>query len=100
MRYEWQQAAKAREYLKNWVQERKRTSRIEDLQPGAWFEEKLKEWLKIFPEWQAKQKEYKNSAAKKAKDEKKRAELGDDADDKEEADPLDIFSVEDINDIG
>jgi len=107
IRFEWQNDNKSREYLKDWVQERKRTSRIEDLQPGEWFEEKLKEWLKIFPELQAKQKEYKNSAAKKAKDEKKkaeyekrRAELGDDADDKEEADPLDIFSVEDINDIG
>jgi len=110
VRYEWQDATKSRDYLRNWVQERKRTSRIEDLQPGAWFEEKLKEWLQKFPEWQAKQKEYKNSAAKKAKDEakkaeeeRKRLEMGDEEGkdaDMEEGDTLDIFSVEDINDIG
>jgi len=105
IRYEWQDATKSRDYLRNWVQERKRTSRIEDLQPGAWFEEKLKEWLQLFPQWQAKQKEYKNSAAKKAKDEAKKAEeerrqqAGEEEESKEEA-MVDVNSVQDINDIG
>ncbi|CAJ1381712.1 unnamed protein product [Effrenium voratum] len=43
VRWLWQKEDKAREYLKAWVQDRKLTSRVEDLQPGDWFLTKWKD---------------------------------------------------------
>merc|ERR1719203_1350795 len=43
VKFEWQSAEASNKYLRNWVLEKKRTSRIEDLQPGPWFQEKVKE---------------------------------------------------------
>jgi len=103
IRYEWQKEAASKDYLRKWVLDRKLTSRIEDLQPGQWFVDKLVEWTKTYSEWQAKQKEYKNSAAKKAKDEKKEEEKKEEGagdNDEEKGDDLDIFSVEDVCDVG
>merc|ERR1719343_3065 len=89
VRYEWQGAEESAKYLKEWVLERKLTSRIDELQPGQWFQEELTEWLRTFAEWQTRQKDHKNSAAKKHPNE--------DEDSKPEVD-LDIFSVEDVCD--
>jgi len=109
IRFEWQDDAGSREYLTRWIKDRKLTSRIEELQPGQWFQDKLAEWLKTYQEWQTKHKEYNNSPSKKAKDEEKRRreeekkEEGDDEEAKDpqmETDDLDIFSVEDVCDVG
>jgi hypothetical protein len=35
--YEWQPASKATEYLRNWILEKKVTSKIEDMKPSEWF---------------------------------------------------------------
>jgi len=64
--YEWDGPEASAEYLREKVIEKKRTTRIEELQPGKWFKEKHKQWTKVFAEWQAKQKAWKNTDAAKA----------------------------------
>merc|ERR1711870_50142 len=54
LKYDWQNAAESKAYLQKWVSERKRTAKIEDLQPGEWFKEKLGAWLKTYASWQSK----------------------------------------------
>merc|ERR1712008_536348 len=91
--FEWQGAEASKEYLRTWVLEKKRTSRIEDLQPSQWFQDKSKDWIKTFNEWQAKHKAFKGSAAqkekeaaakKKAEEKKKEGEDGEEAPQEEE----------------
>jgi len=115
----WQGAEGSKEYLRNWVLERKRTSRIEDLQPSPWFQEKAKEWAKAFSNYQAKHKAHASSAAQKAKEaEAKKKKTEEEAakkaegaegeekpeDDEEEEEPqtddIDIMVVEDVCDVG
>merc|ERR1712187_890360 len=64
--YEWRNEAQAKEYVKNWVATKKKTTRMEGLQPSDWFFSKLGEWQKVIQEWQLKQKEYKQEHSKKA----------------------------------
>jgi len=52
--------------LKQWVRNRKLTTRIEDLQPSDWFSSKWKEWQKTLQAWHAKQSQHKQIMAKKA----------------------------------
>merc|ERR1712190_85500 len=108
LKYDWQNAAESKAYLQKWVSERKRTAKIEDLQPGEWFKEKLIEWLKTYASWQSKHKEYASSPAKKAKDAERKKErrscekaeeAGEDIDEEAE-DEVDIFLVEDVKDVG
>lgn len=92
VQFEWQKDKKAKEYLRTWILERKRNSRIEDLQPGQYFVDKLKDWQKAFGEFQAKQKAHqaKGSAGgeKKEEDEAMKIEVDD------------ILSVKDVSDVG
>jgi len=90
IQYEWQKAAGAKDYLKNWVLEKKLTTRIEDLRPGKEFSDKMVEFAKLCKEWQDKLKAF-NATGKKAPAKK--------ADD-EAVDETDIYSVEDISDVG
>ncbi|CAL1168321.1 unnamed protein product [Cladocopium goreaui] len=83
--YEWQGAAESKEYLRKWVLETKLTTRIEDLQPSNDFKEKYSAWQKALTELQTKQKAWKSGGKK---------------DGSKEGGAVDIFSVEDINDIG
>eukprot|EP00931_Biecheleriopsis_adriatica_P077426 TRINITY_DN50_c0_g1_i2.p1 TRINITY_DN50_c0_g1~~TRINITY_DN50_c0_g1_i2.p1 ORF type:complete len:847 (-),score=293.16 TRINITY_DN50_c0_g1_i2:58-2529(-) len=86
VKYEWQPEKKAKEYLRKWVLETKLTTRIENLAPSAYFREKFGAWTKKYAEWQGKQKAFKAQP--------KKADSG-------SADaPADIFSVEDVNDVG
>ncbi|CAE8581634.1 unnamed protein product [Polarella glacialis] len=87
VRYEWQPAAKSKEYLRNWVLETKRTSCITDLQPSPSFKEKQAAWTKQFLEWQSKQKIFR-AAPKPTKKE-----------DAPEEKKIDIFAVQDVNDM-
>lgn len=95
VRFEWENATKSKEYLRKWVLETKQTSRIEDLQPSKYFQDKMAAWQKQYVEWQAKQKTFKAVPAKKKEEEAK----PDDAEDKEKKAAFDIFSVEDVNDM-
>mmetsp|Transcript_42421 Transcript_42421/g.101451 ORF Transcript_42421/g.101451 Transcript_42421/m.101451 type:complete len:919 (-) Transcript_42421:116-2872(-) len=63
IRYEWQDEATSKAYLKKWVLERKLTSRIEDLQPGEGFRSKLAEFQRSLQDWQNLQKDYKEGKA-------------------------------------
>merc|ERR1712194_419706 len=44
VKYAWQKDAKADEYMKSWISERKLTQRVEDLAPGDRFREQQTEW--------------------------------------------------------
>lgn len=85
VKYVWDDEETSKTYLRKWVLEAKRTTRIEDLQPSKYFTEKLAAWKKQFADWQAKQKAFKAAPKKDAGEEKK---------------PKDLASIEDINDIG
>lgn len=128
IRWLWQKEDKAKEYLKAWVQDRKLTSRVEDLQPGDWFLGKWKEWQKALAGWHAKQSSWKASEAKRLaeaaqREQKKKVyeaqvaeaqKEGKDPPEKpeglEEESPketpkvdmenIDVFGVEDVNDVG
>lgn len=98
MRYAWASASDSKDYLRKWVLEQKRTSRIDDLQPSKWFMEKLATWKRSVAEWQQKQKDYQAAAPANALAEKKEGEEGDDKD--KEKPNMDIFSVENVCDVG
>merc|ERR1712039_877337 len=44
--YAWQEESAAKEYIKTWAQERKVTTRIDNLTPSEWFKEKWQHWQK------------------------------------------------------
>eukprot|EP00927_Polykrikos_kofoidii_P027804 TRINITY_DN2434_c0_g1_i1.p1 TRINITY_DN2434_c0_g1~~TRINITY_DN2434_c0_g1_i1.p1 ORF type:complete len:900 (-),score=177.10 TRINITY_DN2434_c0_g1_i1:193-2691(-) len=104
VRFEWQPIEKAQEYMREWVLQRKRVSRVEDIQPSKWFKDRWSEWNKVYQDWKKKQVEWKDVIETLNKWKK---EGTDDDDDKKEenptemdADDLDVFSVKDVTDIG
>merc|ERR1712187_193669 len=68
IRYEWHKNDICKGYLKQWVQDRKLTTRVEDLTPSEWFSNKWKDWQKALQTWHGKQNQYKATVAKKAQD--------------------------------
>jgi len=110
--FAWEKKTGSTDYLKNWVLERKITSRMESLQPSDWFKEKYAAWQKVLGEWKVKQTEWEKKAGKPTPPDPKEADKkdgegekeADDADkkddDKMEAEDLDIFSVENVCDVG
>jgi len=81
VKFVWAKEAQSQDYLKKWVQERKMTQRVEDLQPSEWFRTKWNEWNKGLGLWKRKQQEFKDPArrnaallAKKREEAKKKAE--------------------------
>jgi len=82
--YDWQPAAKANDYLRTWVLDKKITSQIEDLKPSDWFKGKYDKFKELVKGWQEKQKPF-----QKAKKDETLAE-----------DNLDVFAVQDIMDTG
>jgi len=88
IKYEWSKTnSKAQEYLKTWISDKKLTTRVEDLTPSDWFQQKWVEWQKALQQWHAKHGEYKASVAKKeaAKAAKKAAAAAKEAAKKEAA---------------
>jgi len=65
---DWAALPKCKDYVRNWIQEKKTTTRIEELTPGEWFQGKFKDWQKTLQVWHAKQNAYKAAVAKKAAD--------------------------------
>merc|ERR1719188_1857793 len=63
---EWAKGSKAEEYIKNWILERKLTTRIEDIKPSDWFTVKFNQYQKAINDWQAKIIAWKAAIAKKA----------------------------------
>lgn len=66
VRYDWAKGEKCKEYLRQWIRDRKLTIRVEDLQPSEWFNTKWKEWQKTLQVWHSKQNQYKAAMTKKA----------------------------------
>eukprot|EP00418_Pyrodinium_bahamense_P097688 CAMPEP_0179046642 /NCGR_PEP_ID=MMETSP0796-20121207/18791_1 /TAXON_ID=73915 /ORGANISM="Pyrodinium bahamense, Strain pbaha01" /LENGTH=939 /DNA_ID=CAMNT_0020743071 /DNA_START=42 /DNA_END=2858 /DNA_ORIENTATION=- len=63
--FEWQDESTSKAYLRKWVLEKKRTTKVEDLHPSEWFFSKLAEWQKVLQEWQLKQKEFRQDPSRK-----------------------------------
>jgi len=93
VKYLWDSEQTAKDYLRKWVLTTKQNTRIEDLTPSKYFTDKHAALTKQVLEWQAKQKIFKAKPAAAKKEEKKE-------DGEEEKKAFDIFSVEDVGDIG
>jgi len=116
VRFEWQAAAAASEYLREWVLKRKATQRVEDLQPGKWFRDAWGEWQKTLLDWKKKQtewkkvidqlQEWKKEGKKKTPEAKPAEESGGEKKEGEEkhteidAEDLDPLRVENVCDVG
>merc|ERR1712151_1109387 len=68
LRFDWQKNDKCKEYVRQWIRDRKCTTRIEDLQPSDWFATKWKDWQKTLQTWHAKQNSHKQAVSKKLAD--------------------------------
>merc|ERR1712217_411701 len=108
-RYEWEGAKESYDYLRKWVVARKQNDRMDDLEPSAWWKDKHAEWIQTFHDWQAKQKEFKNSEIMRAKEEKAREkeeakqkaeEEGTVYEDDDEEIEVETMGVENLDDVG
>jgi len=124
VKYAWQKDAKAVEYLKSWVSERKLTQRVEDLTPGDRFREQQAEWSRVVQEWRKRGSDFRDASRRKevekrkkpegekeekAEKENEHVEEGDTKEGEEDvvmedtktsSENVDPCTVEDINDIG
>lgn len=117
----WSKKEAVETLLKNWKLERKITTRVEDLQPGEWFASQWKAWSAALHGWQAKLREYKlklvrkatpqpagpkppgevtESQEPKAEEPAEQKEEEEDEASKVDFEGVEIFGVDDINDIG
>eukprot|EP00928_Gymnodinium_smaydae_P012777 TRINITY_DN1465_c0_g1_i1.p1 TRINITY_DN1465_c0_g1~~TRINITY_DN1465_c0_g1_i1.p1 ORF type:complete len:1023 (-),score=217.72 TRINITY_DN1465_c0_g1_i1:114-3182(-) len=64
IKYIWQNEENAKAHIRNWVLQKKKTIRIEELQPSEWFFSRLSGWQKSLQEWQMRQKEFKQNPEK------------------------------------
>jgi len=74
IRYEWAKGKESEEYIKNWVRERKITTRMEELTPSDWFTERWTEFQKNLREWHTKQQEWPAKRAQQLAQAKAQAE--------------------------
>merc|ERR1719331_969392 len=59
IKYTWNKEKEAAAYVKDWVQGKKQTTRVENLVAGATFKEKFAVWSKNLATWKQKQNDYK-----------------------------------------
>lgn len=107
IRYVWQDAGKSAASFTEWIREQKKTQRVDDLEPSAWFKVRLEAWQTALADWRKRQSTAKKSSSKKKVDADKVAEddIADDekgtSDAKEaDEDDVDVFALEDINNMG
>mmetsp|Transcript_29747 Transcript_29747/g.85364 ORF Transcript_29747/g.85364 Transcript_29747/m.85364 type:complete len:827 (-) Transcript_29747:88-2568(-) len=107
IRFEWQPQEQCEEYIRKWVLTRKATQRVEDIQPSKAFQEQYAAWQKQLAEWKKKQIDYKKAAELKKKAEAKEPKKAEEEEKEGEEKPaeidideLDVFSVDDVADIG
>merc|ERR1712087_781625 len=77
VKFDWGKEKECKEYVKNWIRDRKSTTRIEDLQPSDWFNDKWKMWQKLVQNWHTKLQYHKQQVQKKAADKASRLALKD-----------------------
>mmetsp|Transcript_49219 Transcript_49219/g.138973 ORF Transcript_49219/g.138973 Transcript_49219/m.138973 type:complete len:854 (-) Transcript_49219:210-2771(-) len=112
--FKWQGQDACAKILTDLILEKKRTQRVDDLQPGAEFKEQAQKWQKALQDWKREQSEWKHPMRRKEllarKQKAKAAAKGEEAAEGEEKeaaapmeidmDELDVFSVEDVTDVG
>merc|ERR1712039_388569 len=76
LRFSWADEKKSKEYLKNYVIEKKISSRVPGLKPSAWFRERVAAWEKAVATWHAKVKAYRRSSGKIGEEAPERAKSG------------------------
>jgi len=89
IKFEWQDAGGCADHLQKWILENKLTQRVEDLQPGSWFQEQLREWQRLIQSWRRAQSDHKEVARKASQDkgpDAKRARKEDEGNDKTDRD--------------
>eukprot|EP00811_Abedinium_folium_P027199 NODE_4094_length_1938_cov_3.127002.p1 GENE.NODE_4094_length_1938_cov_3.127002~~NODE_4094_length_1938_cov_3.127002.p1 ORF type:complete len:454 (+),score=153.46 NODE_4094_length_1938_cov_3.127002:276-1637(+) len=91
--YPWAPMAQCEQHFADWVLHRKRTLRVEGLQPNEWFNEKWAEWQKTLQAWRKNQNEWQAGRKKVGKEEEEK--VG-----KEEVEIVDVMAVADVLDIG
>jgi hypothetical protein len=103
IKYAWDKDGAATTYFTSYLTEKKRTTRLEDLKPGTWFNDKLKEWTKTAKEWVQAQKKAKAEEGKKklAKEKEKKAKEAEGLEVEDEPQPVepDIYGVENVTDV-
>jgi len=65
VKYTWFKKDKAPDHVKNWILEKKLTTRVEDITPSKWFRDKHTAWQALMQGWKVKQNEYKGMLARK-----------------------------------
>jgi len=75
IRFAWQDESTCATVMKDWVLLQKKTQRVEDLKPSAWFDERWDAWQKQLQEWKKVQNDAKHGRTNKKKEtEKKKSE--------------------------
>eukprot|EP00928_Gymnodinium_smaydae_P051303 TRINITY_DN3482_c0_g2_i1.p1 TRINITY_DN3482_c0_g2~~TRINITY_DN3482_c0_g2_i1.p1 ORF type:complete len:884 (-),score=246.83 TRINITY_DN3482_c0_g2_i1:38-2689(-) len=87
VRYAWKPAGEAAERLRAWILARKKTQKVESLQPSQWFKDEHAKWQKAVKEW----REVFEKVKKAAKEHKEDAAAAGDAP---------SLDAEDIKDVG
>mmetsp|Transcript_8629 Transcript_8629/g.19179 ORF Transcript_8629/g.19179 Transcript_8629/m.19179 type:complete len:788 (+) Transcript_8629:62-2425(+) len=64
--FDWAKEGACQSFMKEWKQQLKTTTRVEDIKPGEWFNGRFREWQKTLQSWHAKANGYKALIAKKA----------------------------------
>merc|ERR1712060_259210 len=89
VRYEWQVAGPADDYLKAWIKERKLTQRVEDLQPGAWFRDQWNEFNRLLSDWRRRANDWERRPPVEKKGKKEKAKNGVEGEEKEKKEEKD-----------
>jgi len=111
----WSPKAKAEPYFKDWKLKCKLTTRVEDITPSEWFVKQNAAWTQQLTTWKSKVQQWKAEQLKKDKAVMKVGEVKEGEETKEEVKEeekkdvpmisvsdadLDIFGLENVNDIG
>ena len=86
--YVWQPEEKSREYLREWILEKKRMQRVEDLQPSEWFRKKWNEWGTSLTHWKNTEMEFSRNKPKRKEKREKKAQVKSEA--PKEIEPKDV----------
>eukprot|EP00929_Paragymnodinium_shiwhaense_P039615 TRINITY_DN207_c0_g5_i1.p1 TRINITY_DN207_c0_g5~~TRINITY_DN207_c0_g5_i1.p1 ORF type:complete len:1080 (+),score=419.53 TRINITY_DN207_c0_g5_i1:107-3346(+) len=74
VKFLWQSESGSASYLKDWILEKKKTSRLDELHPGSWFQEKSKEFHKLCTDWKRRHSAFKDPVRRRRAAEDKAAD--------------------------
>merc|ERR1711948_142367 len=64
IKFNWSDAAKSKALVKTYILDKKATTRVEDINPSAWFREKNAAWEKSETKWKKAVNDYKSALAR------------------------------------